>query len=149
MWHPLLAHPEHFQHPPSVCWSAGSFPVSLLIVLARSQNDQSRLRQLHPAPGRTLTRAGWAEGLHPPGTARRQQRGPAAEEGCGEETPSTPCKPALPVAKRREGLTDCSFFSPRIIQQRYHVKYCYFSHSAMRNINWPNFAEAVTILLAV
>lgn len=42
-----------------------------------------------------------------------------------------------------------SFFFPCIIRQRYHFKYCYFSLSDMRNINWPNFAVAVTILLAV
>lgn len=65
------------------------------------------------------------------------RRDPSAEKGSGEET-WTLCKPAPPAAKAHKAL-----------QLRYHFKYSYFSHSDMRNINWPNFAVAVTILLAV
>lgn len=69
-----------------------------------------------------------------------------------EETPRDPLEPSanlhLPRLSVKKSL-QLSFFSPCIFRQRYHFKYCYFSHSDMRNINWANFAVAVTILLAV
>lgn len=65
-WQHHLPHPSGALTPAWGCWSAHRFPVSLLLSLSCSQNDQTWLRQLHPAQGRQSC-LGWAGTCHPQG----------------------------------------------------------------------------------
>lgn len=139
---PLLAPLECFNHLMPVGAS--------LLTLSLSSSCSPLHKMRHPclAQGR-LWHQGWL------GRESPTRRDPSAEKDSGEETPGTLCCSQEPS----QTSTSCGMvfrrpysflgFFPCVIQQRHNFKYCYFSHSDMRNINWPNSAVAVTILLAV